>query len=100
MLRAPALGRFTRVVAVSRFSKTLGTLLSAGVPLLTALDIARAVLGNAVLERAVETARDEVHRVLGGDALWLERREALRAVGWAWVLMVEEAWRVYRGATA
>lgn len=59
-LRLPALGRFIRVVSISRFSKTLGTLLSSGVPLLTALDISRAVVGNAVLERAVEKAREEV----------------------------------------
>ncbi len=60
VLRAPALGRFIRVVAVSRFARTLGTLLSSGVPLLTALDISRSVLGNAVLEEAVEQARKEV----------------------------------------
>ena len=74
VLRAPALGRFTRVVAVSRFAKTLGTLLSSGVPLLTALDISKAVLGNAVLEHAVETASDEVRE---GRSL----HEALRATG-------------------
>jgi general secretion pathway protein F len=74
VLRTPALGRFTRVVSVSRFAKTLGTLLSSGVPLLNALDIARAVLGNAVLERAVENARDEVRE---GRSL----HEALRATG-------------------
>ncbi len=60
VLRVPALGRFLRVVAVSRFAKTLGTLLSSGVPLLVSLDISRAVLGNAVLDRAVELVRDEV----------------------------------------
>jgi len=74
VLRAPALGRFTRVVAVSRFSKTLGTLLSSGVPLLSALDISRAVLGNAVLERAIETVRDDVRE---GRSL----HDALRATG-------------------
>jgi general secretion pathway protein F len=60
VIRSPVLGRFVRVVAVSRFAKTLGTLLSSGVPLLVSLDISRAVLGNAVLERAVERARDDV----------------------------------------
>jgi general secretion pathway protein F len=72
VLRTPALGRFIRLVAVSRFSKTLGTLLSGGVPLLSALDISRAVLGNAVLERAVEQVRDDVRE---GRSL----RDALRA---------------------
>lgn len=60
LLKTPAVGKFIRVVAVSRFSKTLGTLLSSGVPLLTALGISRSVLGNAVLEKAVEEAATEV----------------------------------------
>ncbi|MBE0618701.1 MAG: type II secretion system inner membrane protein GspF [Proteobacteria bacterium] len=72
VLRTPVLGRFVRLVAVSRFSKTLGTLLTGGVPLLTALDISKAVLGNAVLERAVERVRDDVKE---GRSL----RDALRA---------------------
>lgn len=72
VLRTPALGRFVRLVAVSRFSKTLGTLLTGGVPLLAALDISRAVLGNAVLERAVGQVRDDVRE---GRSL----RDALRA---------------------
>jgi len=62
------------VVAVSRFAKTLGTLLASGVPMLTALEIARAVLGNAVLEEAVAAARTEVRE---GRSL----RDALRATG-------------------
>ncbi len=74
VLRLPAVGRFVQVVAVSRFTRTLGTLVGSGVPLLTALDISRAVLGNAVLERAVETARDEVRE---GRAL----HQALRDTG-------------------
>ncbi len=74
VLRLPAVGRFVQVVAVSRFARTLGTLVGSGVPLLTALDISRAVLGNAVLERAVETARDEVRE---GRAL----HQALRDTG-------------------
>jgi general secretion pathway protein F len=62
------------VVAVSRFARTLGTLLSSGVPLLTSLDISRAVLGNAVLEEAVARARDEVRE---GRSL----SDAMRATG-------------------
>lgn len=74
VLRLPAFGRFRRLVAVSRFANTLGTLLASGVPLLTAMDIARAVLGNAVLEEAVIAARTEVRE---GRSL----RDALRASG-------------------
>ncbi len=74
VLRMPAVGRFVRVVAVSRFARTLGTLLMSGVPLLTALDISRSVLGNAVLEEAVARARKEVRE---GRSL----SQALRATG-------------------
>ncbi len=74
LLRIPAVGRFIRVVAVSRFAKTLGTLLASGVPLLTALEISKAVLGNAVLEGAIERVRDDVRE---GKSL----HEALRATG-------------------
>jgi general secretion pathway protein F len=74
VLRTPAVGRFVRLVAVSRFAKTLGTLLTGGVPLLSALDISRAVLGNAVLDRAIERVRDEVRE---GRSF----RDALRATG-------------------
>jgi general secretion pathway protein F len=72
VLKLPLFGRFTRLVAVSRFSKTLGTLISSGVPLLTALEISRSVLGNAVLMEAVSRARTEVRE---GRSL----RDALRA---------------------
>jgi len=60
LLKTPAVGKFIRVVAVSRFSKTLGTLLASGVPLLVALGISKSVLGNAVLEKAVDEASGEV----------------------------------------
>ncbi|GAB4271334.1 type II secretion system inner membrane protein GspF [Deferrisoma sp.] len=74
LLRTPAVGRFLSTVAVSRFARTLGTLLSSGVELLTALEISKSVLGNAVLEAAVERARDEVRE---GRSL----HQALRATG-------------------
>jgi len=44
------------LVGVARFTKTLSTLLGSGVPLLTALDITKNVLGNKVLEETIETA--------------------------------------------
>lgn len=55
-LRAPIFGRLARLVAVSRFCRTLGTLLESGVPILTALEISKAVVGNAVLAEAVSKA--------------------------------------------
>jgi general secretion pathway protein F len=44
------------MLSVARFSRTLATLLSAGVALLTAMDIVRSVLGNAALEKVVSDA--------------------------------------------
>ncbi len=59
-LRAPLFGDLTRMVAVSRFSRTLGTMLSSGVPLLTAMDIVKNILENVVLVKVIEKAREEV----------------------------------------
>lgn len=59
-LRVPVLGKLTRNVAMSRFSRTLATLLSSGVPLLTAMDIVRAIVDNIVLQDVLENARDSI----------------------------------------
>lgn len=56
-LRMPIFGELFLLVGVARFTKTLATLLGSGVPLLTALDITKHVLGNRVLETAVDDAR-------------------------------------------
>lgn len=54
LLTVPRVGTFYRTAALSRLSRTLGTLVGAGVPLLEALAVARPVVGNAVLEEALE----------------------------------------------
>ena len=59
-LHAPLFGKLMLMVSVSRFSRTLATLLSSGVPLLTALEITRNVLGNTELMRVVEEARTSI----------------------------------------
>ncbi|MFA5623892.1 MAG: type II secretion system inner membrane protein GspF [Bradymonadales bacterium] len=59
-LKLPLLGSVVRMVALSRFAKTLATLLSSGVPLLKALDIVKSILGNAVLAKVVEQAHDNI----------------------------------------
>lgn len=53
MLRAPVFGDILRKAAIARFSRTLGTLISSGVPLLTGLDVTARTAGNRVLEEAV-----------------------------------------------
>jgi general secretion pathway protein F len=60
LLRLPVFGTLIRMIAVSRFTRTLGTLLESGVPTLTALDIVRAVVGNTVLADAIYKARENV----------------------------------------
>ncbi|HUS63952.1 MAG TPA: type II secretion system inner membrane protein GspF [Kofleriaceae bacterium] len=57
VLRTPVFGSLLRQVAVSRFARTLGTMLQAGVPMLRSIEIAKEVLGNVVLMKAVEGAR-------------------------------------------
>jgi general secretion pathway protein F len=56
LLRVPIFGKLIQMLAVARFSRTLATLLSAGVALLPAMDIVRNVLGNAVLEKVIVDA--------------------------------------------
>ena len=57
MLKAPILGMVLRKIAVARFCRTLGTLLSAGVPVLESLEITARTSGNAVIEEAILEVR-------------------------------------------
>lgn len=54
-LRLPLIGRMQREISTARFSRTLGTLLHSGVPLLNALEISGGLLHNRVLQQAVVT---------------------------------------------
>jgi general secretion pathway protein F len=58
-LRVPVFGELTRMVAISRFTRTLATLLSSGVPLLKAMDIVKNVMENRVLEAVITEANGE-----------------------------------------
>ncbi len=60
VLEVPLFGPLLTMVAVTRFARTLATLLASGVPVLTAMDITRNVLGNTELMRVVEDARTSV----------------------------------------
>ena len=57
VLKIPLFGGLIRMVAIARFSKTLSTLLGSGVPLLTAMDIVKEILGNKILIDVIEAAR-------------------------------------------
>jgi len=60
VLALPVAGSLVLMIAVARFARTLATLLSSGVPVLTALDITRNVLGNVKLMQIVEDARASI----------------------------------------
>jgi general secretion pathway protein F len=59
-LRVPVLGRLLRDVAVARFTRTLGTLTSAGLPILEALRITQHTLVNKAMEAALDDVQDQV----------------------------------------
>ncbi len=61
-LKLPVLGTLVRKTCMVRFSRTLGTLVAGGVPLLQALEIVREVVGNAVIGKTLEEARDNIAR--------------------------------------
>jgi type IV pilus assembly protein PilC len=60
VLRLPALGDLVLKGLLARFGRTLGTLLASGVPILTALAIARETCGNGVVAAAIDGARERV----------------------------------------
>jgi len=62
MLKLPILGSIVRKIAVARFSRTLSTLLSSGVPILQSLDITARTSGNIVIQEAILKVRAGVER--------------------------------------
>lgn len=59
-LKVPVVGHLVRIIAVTRFSKTLATLLASGIPLIRCLEIVRNIVDNAVLEKALDEARESI----------------------------------------
>jgi type IV pilus assembly protein PilC len=60
MLHLPVIGPTLRKIVVARFTRTLGTLLSSGVPILDALDICARTAGNKVVQSGIMKARDKI----------------------------------------
>jgi type IV pilus assembly protein PilC len=60
LLKLPLIGILLRKIGVARFTRTLGTLISSGVPILDGLDITARTSGNAVIERALQKTRKAV----------------------------------------
>lgn len=62
LLKVPIIGPIFLKIAVSRFSRTLSTLLSSGVPILQSLDITARTAGNVIVEEAITSIRDGVEQ--------------------------------------
>jgi general secretion pathway protein F len=60
LLKLWVVGPLNRIISVSRFARTLGTMLASGVPLLKSLDIVKFILNNMVLQKVVEEAHDAI----------------------------------------
>jgi type IV pilus assembly protein PilC len=60
MLKVPIIGEVLRKVAVARFTRTLGTMLSSGVPILDALDVTAKTAGNSVVEKGIYHTRSKI----------------------------------------
>ncbi len=60
VLKVPVFGPLIRKIAVARFTRTLGTMLSSGVPILDALEIVAKSAGNKVIERGIMTVRARI----------------------------------------
>ncbi len=57
LLNSPVLGSLIQRIAVARFSRTLGTMVSSGVPILESMDIVAKSAGNKIIEEAIARAR-------------------------------------------
>ncbi len=60
VLKVPVFGMLLRKVAVAKFTRTLGTMISSGVPILDSLDIVAATAGNMTIEEAIRETRRSI----------------------------------------
>src|SRR5436305_2021494 len=59
-IQSPVFGTLIRKVAVARFTRTLGTMISSGVPILDALEVVAKSAGNAVVEKAIRYTKEKI----------------------------------------
>ena len=59
-LRAPLFGPLLRMIALTRFSSTMSTLLASGVPIITSMTISRNLVGNVKIAEAIENAKNNI----------------------------------------
>ncbi len=60
ILKTPVFGSLLRKVAVAKFTRTLGTMIASGVPILDGLEIVAKAAGNTVIESAIEFTREKI----------------------------------------
>jgi len=60
IIRTPIFGPLIRKVAVARFTRTLGTMISSGVPILDALEVVAKTAGNSVVEKAIRYTKEKI----------------------------------------
>ena len=60
IIRTPIFGPLIRKVAVARFTRTLGTMISSGVPILDGLDVVAKTAGNRTIEKAIRYTREKI----------------------------------------
>ncbi len=65
LLRLPGIKIIATKIAVARFSRTLGSLLENGIPMLTALDIVKNIVGNTIITEAIQDAGQKVEKGMG-----------------------------------
>ena len=66
ILKIPLTGKLLRIIVTTRFARTLAILLNSGIPLLRSMDIARAVVNNAIISEAIESAKEGIRE---GEAI-------------------------------
>ncbi len=62
LLTLPVFGDLLKKVAIARFSRTFGTLIHSGVPMLSSLEVVKETAGNAVIMRSIENVHNEVRQ--------------------------------------
>ena len=60
ILWVPIFGSLTRIIATTRFSRTLGTLLASGIPLVRAMNIVKNIVNNRVIAKAIENSQESI----------------------------------------
>ena len=60
ILKLPGIGELARTINVGRFARTLGTMLQSGVPMLRSLETAKEIVGNVMIQDAIENAKKAV----------------------------------------